>query len=112
MTRVEIAPLFARTIKQLQKKYPHVWKDVKPLVSQLKEGQTPGERLQGVERVAYKVRVANHDAQRGKSGGYRIIYYLRTDERIYLLVIYSKSDVENIPNEWIIGAIEEAEAEE
>ena len=35
---------------------------------------------------------------KGKSGGVRVIYYFkRQDDEIWLLTIYSKSDVENIP---------------
>ncbi len=36
---------------------------------------------------------------RGKSGGVRVIYYFkRQDDEIWLLTIYSKSEVENIPS--------------
>ncbi|MHC1782317.1 MAG: transcriptional regulator [Anaerolineaceae bacterium] len=35
---------------------------------------------------------------RGKSGGVRVIYYFkRLDDEIWLLTIYSKNEVENIP---------------
>ena len=35
---------------------------------------------------------------KGKSGGVRVIYYLkRQDDEIWLLTIYSKSETENIP---------------
>jgi hypothetical protein len=35
---------------------------------------------------------------KGKSGGVRVIYYFkRQDDEIWLLTIYSKSEVENIP---------------
>ena len=35
---------------------------------------------------------------RGKSGGVRIIYYFEpNDNEIWLLTIYSKNEVENIP---------------
>jgi mRNA-degrading endonuclease RelE of RelBE toxin-antitoxin system len=35
---------------------------------------------------------------KGKSGGVRVIYYFkRRDDEIWLLTIYSKSEVENIP---------------
>ena len=37
-------------------------------------------------------------AGKGKSGGVRVIYYFkRQDHEIWLLTIYSKSEVENIP---------------
>lgn len=35
---------------------------------------------------------------KGKSGGARVIYYFkRQDDEIWLLTIYSKSEIENIP---------------
>jgi hypothetical protein len=43
-----------------------------------------------------KVRVKNSDIQKGKSGGYRLIYWIVSPELIVLLDIYSKSDQENI----------------
>jgi hypothetical protein len=37
-------------------------------------------------------------AGRGKRGGVRVIYYFKkSDEEIWLLTIYSKSEMENIP---------------
>jgi mRNA-degrading endonuclease RelE of RelBE toxin-antitoxin system len=62
----------------------------------LKNGETPGDRLQDIENyIAYKVRLPNRDMQRGKSGGYRVIYYVRTADRIFLMRIYTKSEQEN-----------------
>ena len=44
----------------------------------------------------YKIRVKNSDIG-GKRGGYRVIYYTRlTNNRIYLLTIFSKTQNENI----------------
>ena len=40
----------------------------------------------------FKVRAKNSDIQKGKSGGYRVIYYLKTNTQILLITIYSKSD--------------------
>jgi mRNA-degrading endonuclease RelE of RelBE toxin-antitoxin system len=38
-------------------------------------------------------------AGKGKSGGVRIIYYFKKqDEEIWLLTIYSKNEIENIPS--------------
>jgi hypothetical protein len=42
------------------------------------------------------VRVQNRDARRGKRGGYRIIYYLKTERQRLLITIYSKSDKSDI----------------
>jgi len=47
--------------------------------------------------VSYKIRLKNSDNQKGKSGGYRVIYFvIDNDKLITLLSIYSKSDLENI----------------
>jgi mRNA-degrading endonuclease RelE of RelBE toxin-antitoxin system len=56
------------------------------------EGGIPGDQIPDVGYSVYKVRLSNRDAQRGKSGGYRVIYYLKTPQRIILIDIYSKSD--------------------
>ena len=46
----------------------------------------------GVRKVRWKM------AGRGKSGGVRIIYYFKKqDDEIWLLTIYSKNEIENIP---------------
>ena len=46
----------------------------------------------GVRKVRWAM------AGKGKSGGVRVIYYFkRQDDEIWLLTIYSKNEVENIP---------------
>lgn len=67
-----------------------------PLLEQLEQGQTPGDRVKRVGKVVFKVRIRNTDAQRGKSGGYRVLYYLQRAEMIQLIEIYSKSDTTDI----------------
>jgi mRNA-degrading endonuclease RelE of RelBE toxin-antitoxin system len=57
----------------------------------LQQGELLGDRIQSSSTVVYKLRVKNSDIQKGKSAGYRIIYYLKTDTDIILLTIYSKS---------------------
>ena len=48
----------------------------------------------------YKIRLANKDKRKGKSGGFRIITYLireKEDENeIFLITIYDKSEEQNI----------------
>lgn len=56
----------------------------------------PGDQIQGVGRPLYKVRVKNTDARRGKSGGYRLIYYLQTTDDVLLVTIYSKAEQADI----------------
>ena len=99
--QVGLAPTFQKDVKRLRKKYPHIREDLQPLIDQLLNGETPGDQIQATGYTVYKVRVPNRDAQRGKSGGYRVIYYIRTPVQVILLTIYSKSeqsdtDAENI----------------
>ena len=46
--------------------------------------------------TVYKVRLPNRAARRGKSGGFRIIYYAQFSDRVTLLTIYSKTDETDI----------------
>lgn len=57
MTRqIETAPTFDRQLKQLSRRYSRIRQDLEPLLKQLVAGETPGDRLQGVQSVVYKVR--------------------------------------------------------
>jgi mRNA-degrading endonuclease RelE of RelBE toxin-antitoxin system len=89
---VEFTPYFLSVIKKLQKKYPHVSADLQPLVQQLEQGATPGDQVTGVGFTVYKMRLKNSDVAKGKSGGYRVIYYVRTPAFIALLTIYAKTE--------------------
>lgn len=53
---------------------------LQPVHNQLLSGRTPGDQVPGTGYALYKIHVPNHDTQRGKSGGYRVIYYLQTDD--------------------------------
>jgi hypothetical protein len=45
----------------------------------------------------YKARIANSNKNSGKSGGYRLISYLKlVDRKLILLYIYDMGDYENI----------------
>jgi mRNA-degrading endonuclease RelE of RelBE toxin-antitoxin system len=55
-----------------------------------------GVQVPGIDYPIYKVRIKNSDIQKGKSAGYRLIYYLEAADLIILLAIYSKSDRANI----------------
>jgi mRNA-degrading endonuclease RelE of RelBE toxin-antitoxin system len=87
---------FKRSLRRLAKRYRNVRRDVEPLVDRLAAGETPGDRVRGTGHVVYKVRVPNADARRGTSGGYRVVYYVQTAERVVLVTIYSKSDQGNV----------------
>jgi len=89
---VEYSAAFKRQLKRLARRYRHIKQDIKPVVDTLIEGETPGDQITGTAYTLYKVRTKNSDSQRGKSGGYRIIYYLKTETHCILVTLYSKSD--------------------
>jgi mRNA-degrading endonuclease RelE of RelBE toxin-antitoxin system len=95
--RIVFSSPFARKAKQLQKRYRHIMDDLDPLLDQLGAGETPGDRVAATGYTVFKVRIKNQDAQRGYSGGYRVIYYLETAEQILMVTIYSKSDESDAP---------------
>ena len=63
----------------------------------------------GIGYEAYKVRLPNRSARRGKSGGFRVIYYERETTLVLLLIVYSKTERSDIPNEAIIRLIDETD---
>ena len=111
MPEVVYAESFLKAAARLQKRYKHVQDDAEVLADQLEAGELPGDRVQGVANRVYKVRVKNRDAQRGKSSGYRVIYYLETDDQIVMITLYSKSDQSDIPAATIRQLIADYEAQ-
>ena len=107
--RVVVTPHFNRSFKRLRKKYRRLGDDLKPLIEQLESGETPGDQIQGVKLTVYKVRLSSSDAQRGKSGGYRVIYYVRTAVSIFLVEIYPKSERTDISADEIRRLIDDLE---
>ncbi len=107
--KVIVAETFLRSALRLKKRYPRVFSDVETLKIQLESGETPGDRLKGFDRLIYKVRLRNSNAQRGKSGGYRVVYYIETAEHIILLTIYSKSEQSDIPADVLRRIIQDYE---
>ena len=94
--QVELAPSFRRKLRILAKRYRKIRNDIQPLIEQLQAGEFPGDRIPEIRFEVFKVRVRNSDIQKGKSGGYRVIYYVKTLDRIILAAIYSKSDQDDI----------------
>jgi mRNA-degrading endonuclease RelE of RelBE toxin-antitoxin system len=93
---VFFTPEFKRNVRALAKKYPHIRSDVQPLIDQLQREEWIGDQVQGTGYTIFKVRIRNSDISRGKSGGYRAIYYLKTQTAIVLITIYSKTEQSDI----------------
>ena len=91
-------PHFDKHYKQLKKKYRSLDQDLKSLAMRLRDGDFSLDTvMQGFENTIYKARIASRDQKKGKSGGFRIVYYVVTDDnKIILLDIYAKAQQENI----------------
>jgi len=108
--RIALTPRFQRDLRDLAERYRSIRLDLQPLMEQLQLGETPGDRVTGIKYQIFKVRLKNSNIQKGKSGGYRVIYYLKTETEIILATIYSKSDLSDVSNHVIEEAIAQYEA--
>ena len=87
-------PIFDKQAKRLIKKYPSLKKDLSDLVENLIDNPNQGKAL---GNNFFKVRLAIASKGKGKSGGARIIIYLKIRaSTVYLTFIYDKSEKSTI----------------
>jgi mRNA-degrading endonuclease RelE of RelBE toxin-antitoxin system len=106
----ELIPLpeFERQVKRLRKKYRNIKADLRGLEKVLFANPKAGDPIPGLRNKVYKLRLASSDLERGKSGGFRVIYYFtQSDNNIYLLTIYPKPEKENIHIAEIVKALKQ-----
>lgn len=108
---IEYGSAFKRQLKRLSRRYRRIKSDIDPIIQALRAGETPGDQMTGHGYTLYKVRAQNSDSQRGKSGGYRVIYYLKTDTRCILITVYSKSDQGDVAPDALDRLMDEVERE-
>ena len=91
---------FKKDVKSLLKRYKNIKNDLKTLNKSLQSN--PKEGINLFSNV-YKIRIQNSSINKGKSAGFRVIYYyIDNQNNIYLLTIYSKSDLSNISDKKIL----------
>jgi len=96
-------PEFEKELKKLSKKYLSLKGDLLNLLLSLKNDPTTGKAL-GNE--VYKIRLAITSKNKGKSGGARVITYVKiVDEAIYLISIYDKSETDTISDNEILRRV-------
>ena len=87
---VSSIPLFDKQAKRLAKKYPSLKSDLTKLIESLTENPTQGVAL---ANNFYKIRLAISSKGKGKSGGARVITYVKIAQTtIYLTSIYDKAE--------------------
>lgn len=96
-------PLFESKFKRYSKKFPSLDKEILELEETLVINPRSGIDLGG---NLYKIRLASKDKGKGKSGGFRIITYLKIESEdatdIYLITIFDKSEESNIDKATLI----------
>ena len=91
---------FKKDVKNLYKKNKKLPQDLKTLNEKLLGNPKIGIELSS---KLYKMRLENSSSNIGKSGGFRVVYYyMDEEENIYLLKIYSKTQIENIKEEVLV----------
>ncbi len=93
---VRFTPEFKRNLRVLARRYRHIREDIEAIIAALQSGELPGDQVSGVGYTIYKVCAPNRDSARGKSGGYRVIYYLKATTDVILVTIYSKTEQSDI----------------
>jgi mRNA-degrading endonuclease RelE of RelBE toxin-antitoxin system len=96
IVQVTFSDRFKRDVRRLGKRDRRLRLDLQPLIEQLESGEVLGDQIPGIDYTVFKVRVKNSSALKGKSGGYRVIYYLKIHEQILLVTMYSKSEQSDI----------------
>ena len=92
--KVSSIPLFDKQAKRLAKKYPSLKTDLAALVETLAENPEQGS---AIGNNFYKIRLAISFKSKGKSGGARVITYVKvTQTTVFLTSIYDKSEKSTI----------------
>ena len=94
MLKIVPTPEFVKQVKKLAKSYKQISNDLESLKQQLLLNPKSGIEL---GNKCFKIRVANSSIPTGKSGGFRVVtYYFDENNIVRLLLIYSKTEKENI----------------
>lgn len=98
-------PGFLKDLKALSKNYRSIVDDVDDLAQALKAVPTSGIPL---GRDCYKIRLAIASKGKGKSRGARVITCVKVVKHmVYLLAIFDKSAMENIPDSLLSARLAE-----
>ncbi|QQL51459.1 type II toxin-antitoxin system RelE/ParE family toxin [Mucilaginibacter ginkgonis] len=95
--QVFVSPSFIKNVKPLAKKYPGLRPSIDDLILQLTGNPYLGESY---GKGIYKIRLTGESIGRGKSGGFRVMYYHLTKSsdgiEVLLMTIFSKSEKSTI----------------
>jgi mRNA-degrading endonuclease RelE of RelBE toxin-antitoxin system len=85
---------FKKDLKRIVKKHRNILADVSSLINQLAENPIIGDDL---GKDVYKIRLAISGSSKGKSGGARVITYIKIiAQTVILAEIYLKSEYDTV----------------
>lgn len=97
--RIELSANFIKEAKRLVKKYPSLKTELPELFSKLEKNPTLGSPL---GNDIYKIRLAIASKNKGKSGGARVLSFVKvTQTTVLLFSIFSKSETDNLTDKQI-----------
>jgi mRNA-degrading endonuclease RelE of RelBE toxin-antitoxin system len=97
--KIELTDNFKKEAKKLIKKYASLRTEIAELGKELAENPTTGTPL---GNDVYKIRLAIASKNKGKSGGARVISFVKIiDETVFLLSIYNKGEKDTISDKEI-----------
>jgi len=96
---------FRKEAKRLVKKYPSLRKEIEELGHELSENPTMGIPL---GNDVYKIRLAIASKGKGKSGGARVITFVKVSATSVLLIsIYNKGERDSISDQEIAALLKD-----
>ncbi|MBK6372080.1 MAG: type II toxin-antitoxin system RelE/ParE family toxin [Saprospiraceae bacterium] len=97
--RLELSANFKKEAKRLSKKYPSLKNELAKLFAELEENPTIGKSL---GNDIFKIRLAIASKNKGKSGGARVLSFVKvTQTSVLLFSIYSKGENDNLTDKQI-----------
>ncbi len=104
--KIEISTNFKKEAKKLTKKSPSIKQELADLFSELETNPTMGTPLRN---DIYKIRLAIASKNKGKSGGARVLSFVKvTATTVLLFSIYNKGDTDNLTDKEIENLIKKS----
>lgn len=102
---IELSSNFKKEAKRLIKKYPSLKAELAQLFAELENNPTLGTPL---GNDIYKIRLSILSKNKGKSGGARVMSFVKvTETSVLLFSIYSKGEKNNISDKEIQNLIKD-----
>jgi len=101
--KIELSANFKKEAKKLTKKFPSLKQELTTLFTELETNPTMGTPL---GNDIYKIRLAIASKNKGKSGGARVLSFVKiTATTVLLFSIYNKGDIDNLSDKEIQNLI-------